>query len=355
MSEEPLRPIPSADGIPAHPACWYLFASCSELERGPISKELLGRRLVAYRTAPGQVAVLDARCSHLGADLGRGRVVSGRLECPFHAWEYGPNGRCVCIPGVADVPPFARLQAYPAIERHGQIFYFNGAQPLFPLPFFAGERPEDFVAASPLFFRAQCPWYMVAANGFDARHLTPIHGRELISEPQIEKPAPCAIQIQYRSRVTGRSLYDRLLRRFVGETVEVSISNWGGALILVTAFFRRARSYLLFSVRPVTARSCLVAMIVFLRRPAGLAGGLLGFLALWIRQRFSRAFVSGDFQQLAGIAYNPATLVAGDHELAEFFAWLGNVPHESLKPVAGSGEEAEDASRDATGVERYSI
>ena len=330
ISEGPAQPMLSTNGIGVRPACWYFFGSSRELEGGPVSKELLGRRLVAYRPAPGQVAVLDARCSHLGADLGLGRVVGERLQCPFHAWEYGPDGRCVRIPGIAVVPPFARQRAYPAIERHGQIFFFNGSQPLFPLPFFGGERPEDFVAASPLFFRAECPWYMVAANGFDAQHLNPIHGRALLSPPQIDEPAPRARRIRYRSRVTGRSRYDWMLRRFVGETVEVSISNWGGSLILVTAFFRRAQSYILFSVLPVAARSSQVAMIVFLRRAAGLAGSLLAPLTLWIRQRFSRAFVAGDFEQLAGIDYNPASLVAGDRELADFFAWLTHVPRESL-------------------------
>src|SRR5439155_18370363 len=69
-------PAPPAEArFPAYPATWYLFGHRDELRRGPVSKDLLGRRLVAFRTGAGRAAVLDARCAHLGADLGRGRVV----------------------------------------------------------------------------------------------------------------------------------------------------------------------------------------------------------------------------------------------------------------------------------------
>jgi phenylpropionate dioxygenase-like ring-hydroxylating dioxygenase large terminal subunit len=62
---------PAVERLPVFPASWYLFGAASKLRRGPFSRDLLGRRLVAYLTADGQPVVLDARCAHLGADLGR--------------------------------------------------------------------------------------------------------------------------------------------------------------------------------------------------------------------------------------------------------------------------------------------
>src|SRR6266849_1795717 len=135
---------PHANCFPAYPATWYLFCHTNDLRRGPFSKTMLGRPLVAYRTAQGRVSVLSGRCAHLGADLGRGRVVGDALRCPFHNWEYGPDGRCTRIPTTDAIPEFARQTCYPVEERHGFIFFFNGREPLFPLPFFSDEQPEAF-------------------------------------------------------------------------------------------------------------------------------------------------------------------------------------------------------------------
>src|SRR5207245_1715854 len=60
---------PDAERFPAYPVSWYLFGPSRQLRRGPVSRDVLGRRLVAWRTASGRAVVLDARCSHLGADL----------------------------------------------------------------------------------------------------------------------------------------------------------------------------------------------------------------------------------------------------------------------------------------------
>ena len=77
---------PAAEAFPAYPASWYLFGKSNEVRGQPMARALLGRRLVAYRTSAAAV-ILDARCSHFGADLGQGCVVADRLQCPFHHWE----------------------------------------------------------------------------------------------------------------------------------------------------------------------------------------------------------------------------------------------------------------------------
>ncbi len=126
---------PAAEDFAAYPASWYLFCASGQLKDKPFSHRILGRQLVAYRKANGQVAVMDANCAHLGADLGCGSVVGDTLQCPFHNWRYGANGVCTSIPHAAQIPAFARLRTYPVVERHGSVFFFNGREPLFPLPF----------------------------------------------------------------------------------------------------------------------------------------------------------------------------------------------------------------------------
>ena len=78
------------------------------------------------------------------------------------------------------IPAFACQSVYPLAERHGHVFVFGGRRALFPLPFFLGERAEDFVAGPTFHFQANCPWYMLVANGFDTQHFLAVHDRQIL-------------------------------------------------------------------------------------------------------------------------------------------------------------------------------
>jgi nitrite reductase/ring-hydroxylating ferredoxin subunit len=328
---------PSADCFPLFPASWYLFGAARALAKGPVSRDLLGRRLVAFRGGDGRPVVLEGRCAHLGADLGEGRVVGGRLQCAFHHWEYDADGRCARIPASAFIPPFARLCAFPTVERHGLVFFFNGSQPLFPLPFFPGCSPDDFAAAKPLRFFADCPWYLVNANSFDAQHFRAAHDREILGEPVVDCPAPFARRIRATFAVTGRSIYDRLLRRFAGGRVEVSMTNWGGSIVVVTGRFRRTQSRLITYMEPLNSEHCVQNVVVHARRGRTALGRLLiQPLMLRLRRRFTRGFMEDEFTTLAGIRYNPGGLLPCDRLMIEFFRWVCDLP-QSL-PSAEPGD-----------------
>jgi nitrite reductase/ring-hydroxylating ferredoxin subunit len=317
-----MSPAPPADRFPDYPASWYLFGPSRELARRPVSKTLLGRPLVAFRGTNGRVAVLDGRCAHLGADLGRGRVEGGHIQCPLHAWEYDADGDCRRIPAQARIPEFARLMSYPVTERHGLVFFFNGREALFPLPFFFDRRPEDFVAGRPFRFMAACSWYMLAANGFDSQHFEMVHDRRLVGPPAVDLPAPYARRIRFHCEVTGRSIFDRLLRRFVGKTVEVTITNWGGPLTLVTGSFRRVESLILIATQPSAEQSTLAEVFVF--APRGRRSptrALLQPIGLAIRRLFTQGFMRDDIDRLGGIRYNPESLLPSDRHMIEFFQW----------------------------------
>lgn len=318
---------PPARQFPAYPVSWYLFGPSRELGSQPISRNLLGRRLAAFRTGRGQVSVLDARCSHLGADLGQGRVVGAALRCPFHGWEYGADGRCTHIPVSDAIPPSACQTAYPAIERHGLVFFFNGRAPLFPLPFFAGAAAEDFIPAEPFAAVLRCPWYMVGANAFDVQHFRGAHDRRLLRPPLVDCPSPFARRITASFAVQGRSPRDRLTRWFGGGEVEMSFTDWCGNLIFATATFRRTKSHGMVLVRPLAADRVLVQVVVFVRRSSRWLGQrLLDPVHLWIRRSFIQQFLQSDAELGAlGIRYNPHGLISCDQELVDYFQWLANI------------------------------
>ncbi len=323
--------LPAEERFPTHPASWYLFCELERLRHGPVSLRILGRQLVAFRTGSGRIAVLDARCSHLGADLGFGTVQGETLQCPFHQWRYGSDGLCVAGPDPADACSMPRLRSYPAEERHGYVFFFNGPEPLFPLPFFFGAEPGDFVAGRPFRYVADCAWYMNAANGYDMQHFLCVHGRELSAPCEIDRPHPFALRNRYRAGVVGESWSDRILRRLVGDTVEVSITSWGGPHMLMTADFPRAQSRFLIATQPLDDGRTLCEGIVFLRRSRNLlARWLWEPFSLRVRRWLTHQFVAEEVRSLRSIRYNPRGLGRKDREMIQFFQWLASLPRGEL-------------------------
>jgi len=321
------RPAPAADQFAAWPASWYLFCASSDLRQGPLSKRLLGRDLVAYRTQSGRLALLEARCAHLGADLGNGAVVGECLRCPFHEWEYSPDGRCTRVPHGEKIPDFARVLAYPVVERHGLVFFFNGRKPLFPLPFFRDESEEAFRPARPCSFVARCTWYMVTAHGFDLQHFETVHGRRLIGPLEVDSPAPLARRSRYRAAVLGEKFYDRFLRRMVGGEVEITITTWGGTFVVIEGDFGRAKSRFLIVTQPREDGTTLCEIIVYLRKWRNrLLGAILEPVALWFRRFLTHAYLIDESRSLGNPQYNPHHLTQLDREMLEFFRWAAALP-----------------------------
>ncbi|HLT39256.1 MAG TPA: Rieske 2Fe-2S domain-containing protein, partial [Enhygromyxa sp.] len=81
------------------PECWYAIAEARAV-RGdrPLGLERLGRRLVLWRDAAGEVACLPAACPHRGADLSLGRVRAGEIECRYHGFRFASSGACTAVP-----------------------------------------------------------------------------------------------------------------------------------------------------------------------------------------------------------------------------------------------------------------
>ncbi len=293
-----------------------------------MTKEVFGRRLVAFRTESGQVSVLDAQCCHLGTDLGRGCVVGESIQCPYHHWQFGADGVCVHIPAGGDIPAFARQRRYPAEERHGHLFVFNGREPHFPLPFYDGEEPDDLICSGSVEVVLECPWYLIGANAFDLQHFRAAHDRELLGEPEIDCPTAFSRRAAARFVVSGHSWQDRFTRLIAGREVALSITDYCGNFLLATASFRRARSFglvLTDAVGDGRVRVRLMALKQRSRHP--LLRLIYDRLSVEVRKLFIRNFLSADAERLAGVRYHPARLIPADRILAEYFQWLAPVSH----------------------------
>lgn len=76
---------------------------------------LWGRRVAIFRHG-GRLHALDARCPHSGADLGLGRVDSGRVTCPDHGWTFDLASGC--MPGMEEIA----VRTWPVKEEGGSVF-----------------------------------------------------------------------------------------------------------------------------------------------------------------------------------------------------------------------------------------
>jgi nitrite reductase/ring-hydroxylating ferredoxin subunit len=312
--------------FPQIPRGWYYLCRADQLGRGPVGFELGHRNFVGFRDAHGTAAVIDARCSHMGADLARGHVSDGTIHCPLHDWQYDGGGRCVRIPASDEVPRFARQVSYPATEVGGHVAFHNAPAADFPMPFYDGVAPADLLPARPFEFVLNTPWYMVGGNAFDLQHFRIAHDRTLRDAPVIESPAPFARRITATYDVTGAGWRDELTRRFSGPRVRMSITVWGGTNILVTAAFARTTSYGMVFVRPLSeARTHLRTIVWVPRRRGRCAQALIDPIDAFVRRHFIRAFMADDAARSDGVRYNPATFINADVELARYFDWLTGI------------------------------
>jgi phenylpropionate dioxygenase-like ring-hydroxylating dioxygenase large terminal subunit len=317
---------PSASEFPAFPVSWYLFCNATEISRKPISKPFLGKQLVGYRTSGGQAVVMDGHCSHLGSDLGQGCVRGDNIKCPFHDWEYGPDGQCIRIPAQSEIPVFAKQVTYPTQEQNGLIFVYNGADPAFPLPFFPECDPAELIPATPFGADLDCPWYMAGANAFDLQHFLASHDRKLKGTPTVRRPSRHSFHSSGTFDVTGDSIRDRLTRRIAGDEVTLALTDWCGSLSFATATFAQTKSYGMVAREPLPEGGVRVQVIVFVRRSQSLIRRAFGdSIRLAIRRYFIRKFLAEDAIRLQGVRYNPRTFIDSDGEMVRYFRFLADV------------------------------
>ena len=326
--------------FPRVPNGWYYLCASDDLRCGPVGLELGTRKYVGFRDANGAAAVIDARCSHMGADLSLGCVTGGTLHCPLHDWHYDGGGRCVRIPAANtnDIPPFARQAVFPSMQLGGHVVFCNAPAAPFPMPFYDGVTPNDLLPAKPFEFVVDAPWYIVGANAFDLQHFRVAHDRTLVDEPVVDSPSPFARRITATYDVTGTGWRDELTRRFSGPRVRMSVTVWAGTNVLVTASFARTTSYGMVFVRPLDEIRTHLRTIVWVPRRRGpFARTVIDPIDAMIRRRFIRAFMADDATRSVGVDYNPATLIAADRTLADYMTWLAALGNGEVRSGDGGG------------------
>ena len=271
-------------------ASWLPVARSRAVHTGRVfGADAPGGRIALWRDAGGTLRAVDARCPHLGADLGQGSVEADALVCPFHGWAFGGDGACLGAPGW-DEAPTRRARSIPVQERWGLVWMATGPDPVdLPDPPDGDWRivrpPSQTIAAHP---------HLVIGNGLDAAHFDTLHGLSPTAEPVLTVDPP-RVTLAMRGRAKSRTL-----ARLLGGEVQLRFTTHGGhvatADVLAPIRFRA-----LFTATPVPEGSR-TQVVLFLPRGARktlrAAVGLYALLhddaRILERLRFRRAFTDAD-------------------------------------------------------------
>ncbi len=152
----------------------------------PLRVRLLGENLVLFRDTGGRIGLVDEKCPHRTASLFYGRNEAHGLRCVYHGIKFDVDGNCVDLPCVPQMSETHRtnaqkhlaVKAYPCIERGDVVWTYMGPaehKPEFP------ELEWTLLPAEQRYSTRhvqECNWLQALEGGFDATHLSFLHGAE---------------------------------------------------------------------------------------------------------------------------------------------------------------------------------
>ena len=216
---------------------WYPICTSEEInEDKPVRAELLGVRLVAYRDAEGAARVLSDICIHRGGSLGKGKIVDGCVQCPYHGWEFDGSGACVKIPSTNGKKPPARakVDSYPVCEKYGVVFAFLGDLPESerpPEPYVDEFEQEGWRVTGPIVFELGAYFERSVENGMDPVHnefVHPSQGAPAVDEERFsvdDEDWGCRFEVAF-DELTDTESHEQVVDRGDNPTDGLRAGSW---------------------------------------------------------------------------------------------------------------------------------
>ena len=169
---------------------WLAAGRAAELDRPGafITRDVAGASVLIVRANDGSVVAFQNVCRHRGTRLciEQHGTFQGSIQCPYHAWTYGLDGRLMAAPQMDDVAGFERaeypLHAVACDTWDGHIFINLAPQPaplgeqLADLPSrFAPWRMADLRRAHRIEYDVATNWKLVVQNYNECLHCPIIH------------------------------------------------------------------------------------------------------------------------------------------------------------------------------------
>ena len=185
--------------------CWYVVAWDHEVPAaGLFSRTVLGEPLLLYRRSDASIVALEDRCCHRQAPLSKGRQEGDCVRCGYHGLKFDAAGRCVEIPGLAEVPPKACVRAFPVALKNKWVFVWMGdaalADPALLPDNFSCDHPDWTYLPGHMHY--DCNYQLICDNLLDFSHLSYVHEKTLGGSPAIAQARPLIEPIPRGIRVT---------------------------------------------------------------------------------------------------------------------------------------------------------
>lgn len=176
---------------------WYVAGLSSELQDKPVARTLLGKPVVLFRGPSGEAAALEDRCCHRQLPLSYGTLEDGGIRCGYHGLLFGPDGKCLEIPGQEKIPSKAFVKPYIVQERNQIVWIWIG-QTDDTAP--NCEPPEYAVHDNPKYqfkgglFHYEAPYQLIHDNLLDLSHLGYVHLKTIGGNARLHMSAPTRVE-----------------------------------------------------------------------------------------------------------------------------------------------------------------
>jgi phenylpropionate dioxygenase-like ring-hydroxylating dioxygenase large terminal subunit len=294
---------------------WYAVAMADDVVAGtPYGTDFLGGRIVIYRGTTGEPIVLSGICPHMGLDMALGQIMGDEIRCAQHHFTFAADGRCTSVPSGDRIPASCRLFRYPALERWGLIWAFNGTEPLYELPDRIRDYGEDDLVVRPRQFGVynNPPW-VTNSQMYDWVHLRHVHGLQFDVDPEVDFADPFHNSYDITFGVPGMGTATQLTE------------NYGTNLVMyLTRIDGEEDSLAIFTSTPTTGEAvCQTYFCVAAPRslPPDVIDRQLGQAEVLADQ-------IGEEDRIAvnAMRFREGTFVRADRSLVKYLQWVRRFP-----------------------------
>lgn len=291
---------------------WYAI-SPANLKYGQIrSIDFWWKKMILWRDSFWNYLLQSRFCTHLWADLWKGRIDNNKIECPFHGFKFDINGQSDgCVPNIRRLI----IKEYMWI-----IWFFNGEIPDY--------QPQDIMLNNNININLSdydiintydkiydLPTRLIVSNFFDIAHFQKIHGVGRISYQILNSSSAFSYQQdgEYSPHYSFQKILFKLIPNKLLSTIHYSrnltISNHK---ILSSSWKSLIEYYWIFPVTPINESQTLVISNILVKK------WMLSMLWKIIWKYILQKATSEEFDMLLWINYNIANYTASDSLLKDF-------------------------------------
>lgn len=201
---------------------WYVAAFSDEVGRSLMTRTLLGKRVLLYRTEAGKVVAFDDRCAHRSYPLSSGELDGDTVVCGYHGFRYNAEGNCIEVPSMPKCPRSIGVKRYEVVERGPLVWIWMGDAEQADrtcIPDTSYQWSPEW-ACSKGYFHLRANYVSLHENLLDLTHLTYIHANSF-GTPEYAR-APYRTQLSHGHYLVHRELIPTTLPPVWGDPTGLS-------------------------------------------------------------------------------------------------------------------------------------